>query len=121
MDFNQAHNIINALSEGIDPVTGEVLSQQSIFNQPEVIRALYCARVSLDKTLQSLKRQANLPANSGLAWDEQEDAKLAEEFDAGMSLPELAKSHGRTRGAITARLEKLGKTPAQGAAFRTDF
>ena len=41
MEINRAKEIISALAEGIDPITGEVLPDDSICNKGEVVRALY--------------------------------------------------------------------------------
>ena len=46
--------------------------------------------------------------NAGQAWSEEEDKSLAEEFEAGMKISEIARGHGRTYGAIRARLKKQG-------------
>ena len=41
-------------------------------------------------------------------WSSEEDRRLKEGYDAGMSMPNLAKHFGRQNGAIRARLKKLG-------------
>ena len=41
MDINRAKYIISALAEGIDPTTGEVLSEDNVCNKGEVVRAFY--------------------------------------------------------------------------------
>ena len=41
MDIVRAKEIISALAEGIDPTTGEILPEDSIYNKGEVVRALY--------------------------------------------------------------------------------
>ncbi|OFI35332.1 hypothetical protein [Alteromonas lipolytica] len=109
MDIAQAKTLIHALSQGIDPVSGEMLHQDSCFNQPAVIRALYAAHSALEKSLAYEKRKRALPENAGKAWDLSEDEQLIRLFDEGTSLAELAKQHHRTSGSIKARLEKLGK------------
>lgn len=48
----EAKSIIDALARGIDPATGEVITSDSIFNQPEVIRALFVASKALEKFAQ---------------------------------------------------------------------
>jgi hypothetical protein len=48
MSPNEAKSIIEALANGVDPETGEVLSAQSVFNNPQVIRALFIATNALD-------------------------------------------------------------------------
>ena len=41
MDINKAKEIVSALAEGIDPTTGELLSENSVYNKGDVVRALY--------------------------------------------------------------------------------
>ena len=53
-------------------------------------------------------RQEERKANAGQAWTEDEDRRLAEEFEAGMKIAEIARGHGRTNGAIKARLKRQG-------------
>lgn len=49
------------------------------------------------------------PARAGQPWNEDEDRRLAEAFDGGASLAELAESMSRTRASIRARLILLGR------------
>ena len=46
--------------------------------------------------------------NQGTAWSEEEDERLSEEYLSGMKIAEIAREHGRTSGAIRARLKKNG-------------
>ena len=41
MKITKAREIINALANGVNPTTGEVLPRSRVYNTPEVIRALY--------------------------------------------------------------------------------
>ncbi len=41
MELNKAKEIVSALAEGIDPITGELLSEDSVYNKGDVVRALY--------------------------------------------------------------------------------
>ena len=47
-------------------------------------------------------------SNRGLAWTEEEDENLVNEFRSGMKISDLSVIHKRTRGAIRARLAKHG-------------
>lgn len=47
-------------------------------------------------------------SNAGHAWTDNEDRRLAEEFESGMKISEIAREHGRTSGGIRARLKKHG-------------
>lgn len=54
MDINKAKEIVAALAEGIDPTTGELLSEDSVYNKGDVVRALYTV---LDACENQTKRQ----------------------------------------------------------------
>ncbi|HEX6094965.1 MAG TPA: hypothetical protein VF432_01475 [Thermoanaerobaculia bacterium] len=86
MERDQVISILDSLAEG----------------QPEfVVEALTTAKNAL--------KNHERPAAAGARWTPEEDAILACEFDGGMSVREIARKHGRTSGAITIRLVKLGK------------
>lgn len=99
MDNNRNIEILQALAAGTDPITGEIFPADSPYNQPEIIRALFFA-------LDELRAVAE-KGNQGLPWGEEEDELLAERFNEGIKITELARLHSRTYGAIKARLIKL--------------
>jgi hypothetical protein len=101
--------VIEALTEGVHPMSGEDLGEESIFGEPQVQRALKTALKGMEGLLRRESRQASLPTKAGKAWDSDEDEQLVESFEGGMKFSELAKRHGRTSGAIRSRLTKLGK------------
>lgn len=109
MDINRATEILTALSDGIDPKTGEILSDDSVFQNPEVVRALFLSIRALEKYQKDQNRRNSLPANAGKPWSLEEDDLLSEGFDNGYSVDELSENHQRTRGAIVSRLERIGK------------
>ena len=103
MDVIRAREILRTLANGVDPTTGELLPEDSVYNAPEVIRALF---VILETT--APPRQQDPLRNAGKPWNNMEDDKLRDEFAAGMKLSRIAQEHGRTYGAIESRLEHLG-------------
>ncbi|MCE7792859.1 hypothetical protein K8O68_10575 [Salipaludibacillus sp. CUR1] len=109
MEIKKAIDIITLLSEGIDPQTGEILTEDTTFQDPHTVRALFLALKALEKLDESDKRQKRLPENAGKGWDEQEEALLVNAFDNGKTINELAELHKRTNGSIKARLIKVGK------------
>lgn len=102
MDIIRAKEIIRILADGIDPTTGEVLSSESVYNSPEVIRALFTVLGELELTTFNPLR------NAGKPWTDSEDDKLRDEFYFKMKTADIAKEHGRSYGAIESRLEHLG-------------
>jgi len=109
MDYNTALKIIQPLSDGIDPVTGEVFPADSPYQNTQIIRALFVAVNALEKVIDKNNKKKTLPERAGKAWDKTESDLLVQRFDEGATVGELAKDHKRTRGAIQSQLVKLGK------------
>ena len=93
MELSEALKIIRILSDGIDPETGEVLEDESVFNKPQVIRALAVAANALERVHKIESRKGMLPDNAGKAWATEEDSELIEAFEKGESISELAIKH----------------------------
>jgi hypothetical protein len=108
VDRSEACDILESLAEGIDPHTGEVLSNQSPYNHPRVIRALYSALLALQNAIPVGRAKGKLPTNAGKPWSDAEGAQLVAAYQAGSKLNDLAKQHHRTRGAIQSRLIRRG-------------
>jgi hypothetical protein len=105
----EAKEIIEALANGINPETGEILPAQSNFNSPQVIRALFVATKALERVVKLAERNGSLPIYAGRSWSDVEENELLVSFDAGAPVKEIATKHGRTLGAITSRLFRLGR------------
>lgn len=109
MQNSEALRIIQALADGVDPTTGEVLEENSPFQNPQIVRALFAAADALERRVGAENRSRRLPENAGAPWTKQDDEGLARDFDAGFSIPDLAMKLKRTRGSVRTRLERLGK------------
>jgi hypothetical protein len=129
MDDKQALQIVAALANGVNPLTGEVFPPDSPYQTPDLIRALYVATRALECRFPPLSSHPALnpvppsqnPAsgnavkptagklNAGKPWSAEEDRQLLAAFDAGKSLSEIAQLHERTHGGVRARLEKHGR------------
>lgn len=116
MELQTAHQIIDTLAQGIHPVTGEAMPEDSPYNAPPVIRALFAVSQALQGQAPRVARREP-PSNAGKAWRGEEDAKLASAFDAGTELKQLAADLGRTPFAVETRLIKLGKLPVRVGRF----
>ena len=103
MEIQRARELLTILADGIDPLTGEVLPDDHVCNKGEIVRALNCV---LEQTRSPGRSQ---PKNAGKPWTEELDDELCRLFDDGASRRELSEHFGRSRGAIEARLERLGK------------
>lgn len=106
---------MSALANGVNPASGEIFPADSPYQGVDVVRALSLL-VHLVETGQSRSRARSVtPDNAGKPWSADEDQRLLTEFDRGVDVTELARSHGRTAAGIEARLEKHGRlqtTPA---------
>jgi hypothetical protein len=113
MTTAEALRIGQSLADGICPFTGQTLPPGSPYQHADVVRALFIAIGALHRSERRDRRNRQLPENAGRLWDKTEEQQLCEEFAGGKSIPDLALSHKRTQGAITSRLEKLGKIPPE--------
>ena len=123
MELQIARQIIDTLAQGIHPVTGEAMPDDSPYNAPPVIRALHAVSRALEcpahAPAEPGKARGELPPNAGKKWTPQEDAALETAFDAGIPIKQVAQELGRTAFAVEQRLVKLGKieAPAGGGRF----
>jgi hypothetical protein len=113
MDQEKALNIVQSLSNGVDPFTGRSFAADSPYQHPDVVRALFQAVRAMEGVVAAQKRQAARPAagNSGKPWTKEEDERLLAGFDAGHAIDDIAAAHGRSRLAIEARLARFGRVP----------
>lgn len=114
MDALSTEEIIYALAQGIHPLTGERLPDDSPYNEPVVIRALFAVTRVLGRQAPKRQRRQELPPNAGKPWTEEDDRTLGDRFGTGAELKELAAQFGRTRWALQSRLLKLGLATAAG-------
>ena len=105
MDIGRAREIVRTLADGVDPTTGEVLPKESVYNSPEVIRALFAL---LEATSEKKKAEQIPNRNAGKPWTDIEDDKLRDEFASKIKISDIAIEHGRTHRAIESRLDYLG-------------
>jgi hypothetical protein len=113
MDQEKALGILQNLSNGNDPFTGKSFPADSLYQHPDVVRALFQAVRAMEGAVAAQKRQAARPVggNSGKSWAKDEDERLLDAFDRGQSIDDLARTHERSRLAIEARLARFGRVP----------
>ena len=109
MDAAEALRIVRALAGGVDPQTGTALGAGSAYADPQITQALSVAVTALERLAQRQTRESQLPKGAGKPWTAPEDDALAQAFDAGLSIAQLANEHQRSEGAIRSRLARLGK------------
>jgi len=103
--------ILNALAEGVHPLTGHPLPDDSVYQHAKVLRALQSAIGVLKEQSQKKTKREGSHGQAGRPWTAAEIALLVQGFDSGMTIPQLAEKHRRTIGGIQSRLAKLGKVP----------
>ena len=124
MEIDKAKEIVSLLAYGIDPITGEVLPDDSPYNHPSVIRALFSVVGSVKAPKKQIKqsmeeKQAQnmtngRPRNAGLPWTEELREKVAIMFINGTTIDELAECFERTNGAILSQLMHQGLIDEEG-------
>ena len=118
MTQTQAHSVIASLARGENPIDGGELPEDSLYQDAAVIRALFIAERALATTSPTEKTRRTQYANAGQAWTADDDRRLCDDYDAGMSITELANKYERSKGAICSRLERLGKTTINNPFYR---
>jgi DNA-binding NarL/FixJ family response regulator len=112
MELNEAKRVIEALAAGVDPRTGEIVGPDSVLESSQVVRALHVAMRVIEAQIRREASKTALPGNAGNPWTPEEEREVLRRYKIGESAGEIARRHGRTKGAIIARLEKLGLEPA---------
>lgn len=109
MELQTARQIIDTLSQGVHPVTGEAMPADSPYNDPSVIRALFTVSLALEGKPARPRRDG--PPNAGKPWNAQDDVRLESAHREGADLKQLAEQLGRTPFGVETRLVKLGHLP----------
>lgn len=121
MRESKARQILQALVQGVDPMSGEELEADTVLQQADVLRALLAGVGALEQMAARAQRRAQLPGNVGRAWSSDEERSLVLEFQSGDTPAQIADKHGRTVRAIEARLERLGLLTAEQRITQNSF
>ena len=117
MNQEKIISIIEALANGIDPTTGEILPDCSPYNQPEIIRALFqvtnlIPKVKKPKRTTEQKQQENiekgLPQNFGLAWLGDDINSVITQYKSDITINVIADEQARKPSSIIGLLKKQG-------------
>jgi hypothetical protein len=107
--------IINKLASGINPLNGESLPNDDLYNDPNIIRALFSAVQSMrgnnnpvSKDKQKENKRQGKPKNAGMPWTQESKDKLAEKYKNGSTVEDLSITFERTEGAMKAELVRQG-------------
>ena len=117
MNNSRAAFILKALATGHHPDNNQSLLESSVLVEPDIIRALFLGAHALEGNTSIINHKqddSDLPSRAGKPWDEDEDDVLRDEFNSGKSIKDMSEDHSRTKGAIQARLVKLGLMDERG-------
>ncbi|MFZ0815726.1 MAG: SANT/Myb-like DNA-binding domain-containing protein [Candidatus Sulfotelmatobacter sp.] len=121
MENSETLRIVRALADGVNPVTGETLAAESVFQQPQTIRALERAAAALE-TCSDTQDKNSLPEIEHIRlvdptqpWGAEEDERLYMEFYRSIDFEIIAQRLGRSKNAVISRLMKLAKKKPRAA------
>ena len=81
MDIQRAKELLAVLSDGVNPLTGELLPEDDSCNQVEIVRALNTVLRYLDNQPQKSAKPS--PDNAGKPWTVEDEEALSRMFDQG--------------------------------------
>ena len=99
---------LNELVKGVNPEPDSIWSS-TYYPSAQIKKVLLGAISAIDQESESYFLKQSLYSNAGKTWRADEDLKVAEEFDAGIDIAQIAIKHGRTPGGIKSRLALLVK------------
>ena len=112
IETQEALAIVRRLADGQHPETGAALSSDSLYRQPQTMRALQRAVGALERQQRREKIRSFSTPNAGKPWTESEDEQLAEKLGLGMTVQQMAVAHRRGEGSIVARILYLRQKKA---------
>lgn len=114
MNAKDAYTLLETLLDGIDPLTGEMLPEEHVCQEPAVLRALHRALVALqneadadDEANAADERKTRYP-RAGRPWTQGEDEMLREMYGRGETDYRIGKALGRSSYAVFRRIINLG-------------
>ena len=116
MNKSEIVDVLSALASGVHPVSGEVFAEDSPYNEPRIIRALFGSLELIQtpahrlptKTQEEINREEGRPLRSNMRWTEEEDREMIDLIEKGTLTSAIAEHFERTQGAIHSRLQRQG-------------
>ena len=99
---------IMALSNGINPINGELLPDDSIYQSEQIKGALHGAITAIEHKIESDYMSKRNPRNNSKKLSADEFLEVIEELESGMNLDQIARMHGTCRKALEERLVRHG-------------
>lgn len=124
MDPFLARTMVESLSKGINPLTGQVLPKHDSCSSETIQDALlevlvHCSIESTEQYLLRLKEEKRKQRNqtkqrypqAGKPWTKSEESQLISFYKAGNSIYQIAHMLHRSPGAISERIKKFQNSP----------
>lgn len=108
MTANGAREIIQAMLDGADPVTGEILPPEHLCNYPEVIDALHIAMAYMPDKKPSPGKFRKGRLNAGRPWTAGDISELESLFKSGAAMDEMCRRLQRRERGVKRKLATLG-------------
>ena len=119
MNAKDAYTLLETLLDGINPITGEMLPEDHVCQEPAVLRALHKALVSLRNSDDMSVDDAALvnrngKLNAGRPWTQKDLDWLKQLHETGASMEEMCHLLQRRKRGIERQLIYLGLTDKAG-------
>lgn len=119
MNAKDAYTLLETLLDGIDPLTGEMLPEEHVCQEPAVLRALHRALVALqneadadDEANAADERKTRYP-RAGRPWTQEDLERLKQLYEDGTSMEEMCHLLQRRKSGIEKKCVYLGLTDAK--------
>lgn len=113
MNVKDAYPLLETLMDGVNPITGELLPEDHVCQEPAVLRALHKALVALQDSDETSGDDAALinqngELNVGRPWTRKDLDWLKQLHEAGASMEEMSHLLQRRKRGIEKQLIRLG-------------
>jgi hypothetical protein len=95
---------IMALSNGINPMNGALLPDDSIYQSEQIKEALHGAITAIEHKIESDYKSKRNPRNNSKKLSADEFLEVVDELESGMNLDQIARMHGTCQKALEKRL-----------------
>lgn len=123
MNAKDAYTLLETLLDGIDPITGEMLPEEHVCQEPAVLRALHRALAALQNDMEPAEEDntdvdpalvnKNGRLNAGRPWTQKDLNWLKQLHEAGANMDEMCYLLQRRKRGIEKQLAYLGLVDAK--------
>jgi hypothetical protein len=109
MEIQEALAMVRALTDGVNPENGKLLTADVVYPYAPVVSALPRAVGALEILKAKERSPRTLPGSGIKSWSRAENAQRCEELRRGIDFRQITKTYDQAMASIIARLMKLGK------------